>query len=184
MNKTMNAKRDEILALPSVVAVTAKAAEMSDERISVSEVKALIKDKGMVERVYITRGDSERNEDNILCDKFSGLLINDGIYWIEDSFATLEELSEILHPLGIGITSRGSYGTWGWGDDRQNQFDATLTKVGEPQATMLDEGSRWLEKAVWAKEKEGRLKWTIKEMQKVLLDTEKKSAKNNVPADA
>lgn len=178
MTKALDKKRAEILALPSVVAIKANAAKYANKkRLPVADVKELVKDKGLVERVYITRGDSELNENSVLCDKYSGLLINGDIYWIEDKFATIEELATILHPLGIGVKVRGSYGTWGWDDDREEKFDAKLTKVGEDQSTMLEEGSRWLDKAVWADKKNDRLTWTVKELQKVLLDTEKKALK-------
>lgn len=173
MTNLMNENREKILALRSVVAVKKATEKKKALKLSFVEQKELIRDKGVVSRVYVTRGDSEYNEDNVLCDKYSGLLIEDDIYWIEDTFATIEELADILRPLGIGVTSHGSYGTWGWGDDRQTFFDSKLTKVGEAQDVMLEEGSRWLDKAVWADEENGRLKWTIEELQQVLLDTEK-----------
>ena len=178
MNKTLKNNREKILAMRSVVEVKNRCRKKRGIRYSAADIKEMIKDKGVVERVYITRGDKEVNDSNVKCDKFAGVLINGGIYWIEGNFALVSELAEIIYPLGISITPHGSYGTWGWGDDREVMFDSALTKVGEPQASMFEEDSRWLENTVWAKPNE-RMFWTIAELQKVLLKTEKDEDKEN-----
>lgn len=178
MNKTMKNNRDKILAMRSVVGVLSRNQKKDGVRLSAADVKEMIKDKGVVERVYITRGDKEVNESNVKCDKFAGVLINGGIYWIDGNFALISELAEIIYPLGISITPHGSYGSWGWGDDREAMFDSSITKVGEPQDSMFEEGSRWLENTVWAKPNE-RMFWTVAELQKVLLKTEKDEDKAN-----
>lgn len=164
--KTINLRRNKILALESVVRAKANTENKKGVRLSLAERKALIKDKGVVERIYITRGHDQYDEANVLCDKFSGLLINDEIYWIEGNFARPSELSEMLEPLGIGMNEKGS---WGWGEDRETIFDSSLVKVETPQDEMFEEGSRWIEKAVWADKENDRLSWTIEELQLVLL---------------
>lgn len=182
MTQALNKNRNKILALASVVAVKAATESKKAMKLTLAEQKELIRNKGIVSRVYITRGDEKLNEDNILCDKMSGLLIGEGIYWIEDQFATIPELAELLHPLGIGVATRGSYGTWGWGDDRATFFDSKLTKVGEAQNVMFEEGSRWLDKAVWADKENNRMAWTIAELQQVLIDTGKPKKAAKKPA--
>ena len=179
MNRSVKENRKKILAMRSVMEVMARSQKKEGVRLSSSDIKEIIKDKGIVERIYITRGDGEVNESGVKCDKFAGLLINEGIYWIEGKFGLVAELAETLHPLGIGLTPHGSYGTWGWGDEREMMFDSALTKVGETQESMFEEGSRWLENTVWAvqSEAEQRMFWTIPELQKELLKIEKEKDK-------
>lgn len=181
MNRALKNNREKILAMRSVVEVQNRCQKKQGVRLSAADVKEMIKDKGVVERVYITRGDKEVTQSNVKCDKFAGLLIKDGIYWIEGNFALISELAENIYPLGISITPHGSYGTWGWGDDREMMFDSSLTKVGETQDSMFEEGSRWLENTVWAKPNE-RMFWTVAELQKVLLKTQKDEDKENAKA--
>lgn len=173
MTQALNRKRTKILALASVVAVKAATESKKAMKLTLAEQKELIRNKGVVSRVYITRGDEKLNEENVLCDKMTGLLIGEDIYWVDEEFATIPELADLLRPLGLGVSSRGSYGTWGWGDDRATFFDSKLTKVGEAQNVMFEEGSRWLDKAVWADKENNRMAWTIPELQQVLIDTGK-----------
>ena len=173
MNHT-NDTREKILALTSVATVKMNTENKKGVALSASEWELLRKDKGIVERIYVSRGWNGYNADNIKCDKFAGLLINGSIYWVYATFARLSELSVILHPLGISMSSDGC---WGWGDDREKWFDSKVTKVKTAQNMMLEEGSRWFDKAVWANKESDRLMWTVAELQQLLLDSEKADKK-------
>lgn len=168
--QTTNNKRDQILALTSIATVKRNTENKKGVMLTVSEHKALTKDKGIVERIYVTRGWNGYDRDNIKCDKFAGLLIEGKIYWIYITFARLQQLSKILYPLGINLSDKG---TWGWGDDRETWYDSNITRVKTAQNMMFDKGSRWIEKAVWADKDAGKLMWTIEELQEVLLNTER-----------
>lgn len=49
-----------------------------------------------VTRLYVTRGDNLFNHDGVKCDKFTGLEINNQIYWMNLSFANVKQLSGTL----------------------------------------------------------------------------------------
>ena len=49
-----------------------------------------------VTRLYVTRGDNLFNHDGVKCDKFTGLEINNQIYWMNLSFANVKQLSSTL----------------------------------------------------------------------------------------
>ena len=64
MTQALNKNRNKILALASVVAVKAATESKKAMKLTLAEQKELIRNKGIVSRVYITRGDEKLNEDN------------------------------------------------------------------------------------------------------------------------
>lgn len=84
--------------------------------------------KAVVEKVYITRGDNCYDSDGIKCDKAYGLVIEGKIHWIDQSFATLDELSSKLY--GFGVSASGT--AWGTIDENGRAvLEHTMTKIGK-----------------------------------------------------
>lgn len=56
-----------------------------------------------VERVYLTRGDNLFDEDGISCDKAVGIQVKGLIYWIDESWAVLNDLDWVLDPFNLAL---------------------------------------------------------------------------------
>lgn len=123
-----------------------------------------INQKSVVEKVYITRGDNVFDHNGIKCDKAYGLVIEGKIHWIDQSFATLDELSSKLY--GFGVSASGM--AWGVIDEAGRAvLEHRMTKIGKHQDDIFDSKSFYMKSS--KRKACGSVWWTPAEIKKTYL---------------
>ncbi|MBO6225984.1 MAG: hypothetical protein J6N72_11175 [Psychrobacter sp.] len=113
-----------------------------------------------IERIYTSRGDNGYNHEGIKDDKFAGVMIEGEIFWIDDQFATVKELGNILSSFNIYMDYNGA---WGNIDCRgYSKLDKRIVKVSRHHDDFFDEKAMYYKKAKF--NKDGKIWWSVLEI--------------------
>ena len=101
-----------------------------------------------IERIYTTRGDNMYDCNGIKNDKCVGVVIGGLIHWINASYATISELSNIVAPLNISLSDGG---VWGMVDEYGcATLDQKVTKISKHQDDIFDKKSSYMKRTAYS----------------------------------
>lgn len=119
-----------------------------------------------IERIYITKGDNLFNHEGLKCDKTLGIVIDGSIYWLNQSFARLNELEDQLrYNLGIAIScDQKKFGVF---ENDTAYMNKNVTRISQHHDDVFSNKSSYIKRAV-RNPANGHYWWHFDELRELL----------------
>lgn len=106
--------------------------------------------KKVIERIYVTKGDNLFNFEGLKCDKCIGLQIDGKIYWLNHTFARLNELADQLrYNFGISIScDQKKFGVFDEVEKDTAYINKNVTRINHHHDDVFSNKSSYIKRAV------------------------------------